>query len=163
MPRPIKCRRVQGYPTADYFKPRGIPLSLLKETRLSIDGLESIRLADLKGLEQQAAAKIMGISRATFGRIVKQARKITADAIVNGKALKIEGGEVKMASQRKFTCAQCAHSWQLPYGTGRPQECPECQSRNIHRVESERGYALCGGARRGPCRQGRLLASKNKE
>jgi len=92
MPRPFKCRRVFGTPGADYFKPRGIPLSDLQEIGLTIDEFEAIRLADLEGLYQEEAAKKMNISRQTFGNIVAAARKKIADALVNGKALKIAGG-----------------------------------------------------------------------
>ena len=93
MPRPFKCRRVCGTPGADYFKPRGIPLSALQEIGLTIDEFEAIRLADLEELYQDDAANKMAISRQTFGNIVAAAHKKIADAIVNGKALKIEGGK----------------------------------------------------------------------
>ena len=93
MPRPFKCRRVCGTPGTDYFKPRGIPLSDLQEIGLTLDEFEAIRLADLEGLYQEDAAKKMDISRQTFGNIIASAHKKVADAIVNGKALKIEGGK----------------------------------------------------------------------
>ena len=154
MTRPIKCRRVSCEPKADYFKPRGIPLTMLEEAKLGVDELESIRLADLEGLEQEKAAARMKISRPTFGRIVERARKIVADAIVNGKALKIEGGDFVMAQKRKFLCADCGHTLEVPYGTGRPADCPKCQSKNIHRADEGRGSGLCGGGKRGPCGKG---------
>ncbi|MBU0951835.1 MAG: DUF134 domain-containing protein [Elusimicrobia bacterium] len=100
MSRPCKCRRVCGNPQADYFKPRGIPLSVLDEIVLTIDEFEAIRLADLEGLYQEEAAKKMRISRQTFGNIIMLAHKKIADAIVNAKALRIEGGAVKM--MRKY-------------------------------------------------------------
>ncbi|MFA5159469.1 MAG: DUF134 domain-containing protein [Candidatus Omnitrophota bacterium] len=93
MPRPFKCRRVCGTPGADYFKPRGIPLSDLQEIDLTLDEFEAIRLADLEGLYQEDAAKKMAISRQTFGNIIASAHKKVADAIVNGKALKIAGSK----------------------------------------------------------------------
>ena len=92
MPRPFKCRRVCGTPGTDYFKPRGIPLSNLQEIGLTLDEFEAIRLADLEGLYQEDAAKKMNISRHTFGNTIAAAHKKIADAIVNGKALKIAGG-----------------------------------------------------------------------
>lgn len=95
MPRPCKCRRVRCRPGAVYFKPRAIPLSMLEEVVLTIDELESMRLADLEGLYQEAAAGKMMISRQTFGNIIARAHKKVADALVNSKALKIEGGAVK--------------------------------------------------------------------
>jgi uncharacterized protein len=89
MPRPFKCRRVCGTPGADYFKPRGIPLSDLQEIGLTLEEFEAIRLADLKGLYQEDAAREMTISRQTFGNTIASAHKKIADAIINGKALKI--------------------------------------------------------------------------
>ena len=95
MPRPFKCRRVCGNPTADYFKPRGIPISELKEINLTIDEFEAIRLADLGELYQEDAAKKMNISRQTFGNIVNSAHKKIADVLLHAKALKIDGGVVE--------------------------------------------------------------------
>jgi len=155
MVRPRKCRRVCCEPQANYFKPRGIPLTMLDEVKLTIDEFEAIRLADVEGMEQEEASRRMKISRPTFGRIITKARRVIADAIVNGKALKIEGGNIVMAPKRKFRCSDCEHSWELAYGTGRPSNCPQCQSKNIHRAEEDRGYARCGGAGRGPCGKGR--------
>jgi predicted DNA-binding protein (UPF0251 family) len=89
MPRPKKQRRICCNPTACYFKPRGIPVYELEEVLLDNDELESLRLADLMNYSQENAAKEMNISRATFGRIVENARKKVADAILNGKAVRI--------------------------------------------------------------------------
>lgn len=76
------------------MKPAGIPTKVLEEVVLGFDEAEALRLADLEGLYQEAAARSMGVSRQTFGRIVEVARYKTADAILNGKALRIEGGEI---------------------------------------------------------------------
>ncbi len=89
MPRPKKHRRICCSPTAFYFKPMGIPVYELEEVILNNDELESLRLADLMKYSQENAAKEMKISRATFGRIVENARKKVADAILNGKAVRI--------------------------------------------------------------------------
>ena len=77
-----------------YFKPAGVPLGMLQYVGLSLDELEALRLADLKALHQKPAAEQMGVSRATFGRIVDSARQKVADVLVNGKALRIGGGPV---------------------------------------------------------------------
>lgn len=89
-------RRIGCLPSVDYFKPRGAPLSSLQEVVLTLDEFEAIRLADLEGLYQDAAAKEMGISRQTFGRILEEAHRKVADAIINAKALRVEGGEVEL-------------------------------------------------------------------
>lgn len=90
MARPKKSRLVCCDPAAYYFKPRGIPISRLEEVSLSIDELESLRLADEEGLYHDQAALRMKISRATFGRILRQARRKVASSIIQGKALRIE-------------------------------------------------------------------------
>jgi len=96
MPRPLICRRIAGCARAEFFKPAGIPLSSLEEVRLGHDELEALRLADLEGLYQAEAAEKMGISRQTFGNIIESARRKIADALVNGRALRIQGGSYQM-------------------------------------------------------------------
>jgi predicted DNA-binding protein (UPF0251 family) len=134
MSRPFKCRHIGCEPGTTYFKPRGIPLSVLREVVLTVDEFEAVRLADLEKLYQEEAAKKMKISRQTFGNIISAARGKIADAIINGKAIKIEGGVYTRTGMRKFRCEDCSHEWELGYGTGRPQECPECRNNNIHRA-----------------------------
>ena len=95
MPRPCRCRRVRCKPDTNYFKPRGIPLDTLEEVNLTLDELEAIRLADLGELYQEDAAKKMNVSRQTFGNIINSAHKKIADALLNAKALKIEGGNIE--------------------------------------------------------------------
>jgi predicted DNA-binding protein (UPF0251 family) len=141
MGRPKNCRKVQFMPGSKYFKPRGIPLSGLEEIVLTVDECEAIRLADLEGMYQEQAAGKMAISRQTFGRIIESAHKKVAEALVKGKALKIDGGEIEMAETRRFNCSDCQHSWELPYGTGRPLGCPSCKSSKIQRAMEDRGYA----------------------
>jgi uncharacterized protein len=101
MSRPCKCRMVGSSPQSEYFKPKGIPSSALDEVVLKIDEYEAIRLADLKEQYQEQAARKMGISRQTFGNIIMSAHKKIADAIINAKALKIEGGVVKLSLRRR--------------------------------------------------------------
>lgn len=90
MSRPKKERCIRCQPNALYFKPRGIPLIQLEEVGLSLDELEAIRLADYEGLYHEQAAEKMKISRPTFGRILGEARRKLAEALVEGKALRIE-------------------------------------------------------------------------
>ena len=96
MPRPRHCRRVWQLPQANYYKPRGIPLSVLEEVTLTVDEFEAIRLTDLEGLYQADAAEKMNISRQTLGRILESAHKKIADALVHGKALLIKGGPIEI-------------------------------------------------------------------
>ena len=97
MPRPRNCRRVGCLPQSNFYKPRGIPLSVLQHINLTVDELEAIRLADLQGLYQEQAARKMNISRQTFGRVIESAHRKIADALVNGKALSIEGGSIELS------------------------------------------------------------------
>ncbi len=92
MPRPRRCRRIGCIPNITYFKPAGVRMKHLDEVILNVDEYEAVRLKDLEGLEQEAAAKKMNISQPTFHRLVLTARKKIAEAIVKGKAIKIEGG-----------------------------------------------------------------------
>lgn len=103
VPRPVKCRRIIGEPVTNIFKPVGIPRRELEEIILTLDELETLRLADLEGCYQEEAARRMGISRQTFGNIVAAARRKVADALVNGKALRIGGGFVDTCPQRGGT------------------------------------------------------------
>lgn len=95
MTRPFKCRKVTAEPRAYYFKPRAVPLCELEETTLGLDEFQALKYAELDGKDQRTAAAAMKISRQTFGTILASARRKLADAVVNGKALKIEGGPVE--------------------------------------------------------------------
>jgi len=160
---------ISQQPDVVYFKPRGIPLRELDEETLPLDGLEALRLCDLQGLYHEEAAEHMGISRATFGRIIEEARRIVADALVNGKALRIQGGKIQMTEKRKFQCADCSHEWELPFGTQRPSACPQCGSANFHRLNPGPGRGACarrgrygrgGPNQNGPQGRGRMQAGK---
>lgn len=97
MTRPRKCRRIAGPPRVTYFKPQGIPLMDLDEVYLPFEGHEALRLADMEGMTQEEAARNMGISRHTFGRILTCARKVVAEAVIKGLALRIQGGDYMVA------------------------------------------------------------------
>lgn len=146
MPRPHKCRRIACRAEASVFKPSGVPGRQLDEVELGLDQLEALRLADLEGLYHDEAAKDMGVSRATFGRVLEDARHKVADALVNGKMLVIKGGVVTMTSKRVFECRDCGHRFEVAYGTGRPAECPSCQGGNFCRAADDCG---AGGDSRG--------------
>ncbi|MDD4251289.1 MAG: DUF134 domain-containing protein [Candidatus ainarchaeum sp.] len=90
MARPRIPRRIDFNPESTYFKPAGIPLRSLEEIIISFEEAEAIKLKDVIGLEQNDAAKKMGVSQPTFYRILLIARKKIADAIINGKAIRIE-------------------------------------------------------------------------
>ncbi len=114
MPRPKCCRTVGSMPASEYFKPRGIPLIDLDEIVLTVDEFEAVNLADYEQLYQEDAAKQMHISRQTFGRIVDAAHNKIADALIHGKALKIEGGSYVLQKNHcpkhgKRSCCKSNH------------------------------------------------------
>ncbi|MDP1831081.1 MAG: DUF134 domain-containing protein [Geothrix sp.] len=92
MPRRPCSKRVESLPGVRYFKPRAIPLSRLKEVTLTVEELEALRLADVEGLYHRDAAICMAISRPTFSRLLGAAHAKVALALVQGHALRIEGG-----------------------------------------------------------------------
>ena len=146
MSRPIKCRRVSEMPLATYFKPAGIPLRLLEEVTLAVEEAEAIRLKDLLGLEQQEAAEKMAISRPTFHRILRSAHHKVATALVNGQALRIEGGNFAMPSQL-FRCEPHGHEWLVPFEAAVREgfiACPTCKSTQVLPIPP-RGPGFGGG------------------
>jgi predicted DNA-binding protein (UPF0251 family) len=138
MVRPQKDRMVAFNPEISYFKPRGIPMIDLDEVCLTVDQREAIRLSDLLGMSHEVAGRRMGVSRATFGRIIQRARNAVADALINGKAINVEGGSYKIVNHtRVFYCSSCTHEWEEPFGTGRPTCCPACKENNFYRGKKE--------------------------
>lgn len=95
-PRPMRMRRIWHQPDVVYFKPVGIPLRHLEEVVLTMPEVEALRLCDAEKCDQKKCAKKMDVSQPTFSRILDSARKKLADAIVKGKAIKVEGGNYKM-------------------------------------------------------------------
>lgn len=104
MPRPPSTKRILKNLEERFFKPRGIPLARLEQVRLTLDGLEAIRLADQQGLYHEEAAQRMGVSRATYARVLTAARRAVADALVNGKAVEISGGSVDRRTRSRWPC-----------------------------------------------------------
>jgi len=149
-PRQRKFRLVGYHPGFRRFQPVGDFISA-EAINLTIEELEAIRLKDLENLDQEEAAQQMGVSRSTFQRILYSARSKIAEALVEGKELEVKGGNYQMA-MREFTCDDCGHTWQVPFGTGtsgREMTCPNCGSHNIHRIDHGRhghGTGLRGQA-----------------
>lgn len=96
MPRPAKYRMVEREPVHTVFKPAAVPMHQLEEVVITVEGMEAIRLKDLLGLEQEECAECMHVSRATFQRLLTTARESIARALIEGKALRIEGGKYRL-------------------------------------------------------------------
>jgi predicted DNA-binding protein (UPF0251 family) len=89
MVRPRKWRFLSPFIKGHYFKPRGVPHSVLKIADLKGDEVEAMRLCDREECEQEAAGKKMGISRPTVQRLLYSGRKKVVEALVEGKAIQI--------------------------------------------------------------------------
>lgn len=136
MPRPVKYRCVESIPLITCFQPIGVPPGSLQEVILSIEEAEAIRLKDLEGLDQEEGAQRMHVSRATFRRILDSARRKMAEALIQGKAIRMEGGNFEMAISR-FRCAENGHEWEIPFGVRIAEKaCPTCWSTNIRRIDT---------------------------
>jgi predicted DNA-binding protein (UPF0251 family) len=142
-------RRVDFVPQVIYFKPAGIPLAHLQEVRLLVEEAEAVRLKDLQGLEQDECAQRMNISRPTFHRVLGAARRKLADALLNGKAIRIEGGNYEMA-KRRFRCDN-GHEWEVPFEVminTPPHACPTCSTADIMALWPwKRGWSRAGRGR----------------
>jgi predicted DNA-binding protein (UPF0251 family) len=134
-------------PDITFFKPAGTPMRELEEVQLTMEEAEAIRLKDLEGLEQEPAAEKMNVSRPTFQRVLASARQKVADALLNGKGIRITGGNFEMAFSR-YRCRR-GHQWETPAGPSREEGeelCPTCHtpgtpfaSRQTSRGQGRRG------------------------
>ncbi|MFZ5951414.1 MAG: DUF134 domain-containing protein [Candidatus Rifleibacteriota bacterium] len=130
MVRPRLQRKVSGEFNATYFKPAGIPVRELQTINLTVDELEAVRLTDLEELYQADAAEKMNVSRQTLGNILKSAHKKIAEALIQGKAIRIEGGVIEYV-RNKFYCPECEKTFS---GGETAENCPECKSSKIESV-----------------------------
>jgi predicted DNA-binding protein (UPF0251 family) len=122
LPRRPCCKRVEEMPGVNYFKPRAVPMSVLEEVTLSVEELEALRLAHMEGLYQEGAAERMQVSRATFGRVLDAAHRKVTKALVEGCALRIEGGSFRLIGPER--CQRCPVKAAL--AAGEPSPCEEC-------------------------------------
>jgi len=87
-------------PKVVQFSPRGRP-GRPEEVELSVDQFEAFKLADLQGFSQAQGAVAMHVSRATFGRLLREARKKAADGLVNGKIIKISLKDIQVGVRKR--------------------------------------------------------------
>lgn len=104
MPRPIKWRKVCSMPERNSFGPLNVSVNKENIINMTIDEYETIRLIDLESFTQEECAVQMNIARTTVQRIYNDARKKLADSLVNGKVLRIEGGEYKLCDSLEKSC-----------------------------------------------------------
>lgn len=144
MARPCCKRTIAGEPEAVLFKPAGVPAGQLEVRVVSLDEVEALRLADMEGLYHETAAARMGVSRATFGRIVAEARRKVAEALIAGHALRLHGGNVVIEEGDESMRNESVH------------EGGACQRRRRHLACEGNGEKTHAGGRRrrahqGPC------------
>ena len=135
---------------AVYFKPAGVPACTLEQVTLTLDEVEALRLADLQGLYQEPAAEQMKISRPTFTRIIEVARRKVAEALIHGKALRLEGGAVVIKGENIMPNQD---------GTG-PNQQTQGKGRGPCGCGQRRGLR---GQGRGRCRQNQPAAGVTTE
>lgn len=130
MPRRKRHRFVHREPPISVYKPAGIPIKELEEILLAVDEFEAVRLADFEGLSQREACEIMKISQPTFHRVLASARKKIAHSIVQGHALRIEGGRYVLSDgSGGLQCTECGYRLDLKKDD--QQSCPECGSSKL--------------------------------
>lgn len=144
MVRPRKFKHINYQPDVTYFKPRGVPLNQLEQVEITFDELETLRLSNIEKLSQSEAAEKMKIHQSTFQRTLTRAREKLTDSLVNGKAIKIHGGEYNMPG-RDGTGPE-GKGPQTGRGLG---PCKEDEEGNIVKPDTPMGKGLGRGFRCG--------------
>lgn len=147
MARKRCCGLVMQEPVYRRFVPEGEACTGI--TALLVEELEALRLKDLEDMDQVTCALAMGVSRATFQRILQSARKKLANSLLNGQAIIIKGGSY-MIKNRKFECSDCGHIWEVePCSEGGKHgyeiACPQCQGMKKVKLAEDGTRHTCGG------------------
>ncbi len=127
MPRPKQERKIDSPPLMQGFKPFGIPRNALESVILQYDEYEAIRLLDYDGLNQEQASERMNVSRPTLTRIYENARRTIAKALIEGKMIIIEGGNVQF-NKMWFRCRKCH---KLIDGMENHVKCSDCKNFSV--------------------------------
>jgi len=135
MARPTKWRKIEHLSAIPYFIPSETIAAEVEENILKLEELEAIRLKDLEGLEQGECAERMEVSRPTFQRILLSAREKVADSLINGKMIRIEGGNFTR-NICLIKCSECGKEWKESFENLEAIKCgkytcPDCGSSNV--------------------------------
>lgn len=146
MARKRCCGLVEEVPYTKRFVPDNQRNTVV--TEICIEEVEALRLKDIEGLDQQVCAAAMGVSRATFQRILQRARLKVASALVYGQTILIKGGSYMMKN-RVFECLACHHSWDVePCEKGGKHgyeiQCPKCGSLDKMKISDDVDKHPCG-------------------
>jgi uncharacterized protein len=140
MTRPRKTKIVHGAPipaNRAIFKPAGIPLSVLPINNITFEEFEAMRLVDAESKSQFVAATMMDVSQPSISRLLTTGRQKIMDALVLGKAIRIGGGDFRLAF-RGFGCLGCDNKWEIPENNAlAPDKCPKCESNDIYSLKKE--------------------------
>ncbi|WP_342304585.1 DUF134 domain-containing protein [Methanolobus sp. ZRKC5] len=96
MVRPRKRRMVNFEHDIRHFKPSDSRIESMDEINITIDELESLRLSYLEKMKQDDAAQKMEVHQSTFQRTLRRTLEKISDALVNGKSIRVEGGNYTM-------------------------------------------------------------------
>ena len=146
MSRPRKPRFVRTEPATSTLVPGDAAGEDQEPIMLGWDECEALRLVDYEGLFQEATAEVLGVSRQTVGRIVTSARRKLTSALVEGRALRIEGGDAEMMTH--YYCVDCGNQWLVFEGAAPSRHCPACGGTNVAVAPAAMG-PMRGGHRRG--------------
>ncbi len=122
-------RRIESPPRFSNYKPSGVPRIELQQTSITLDEYEAFRLADYEGHDHLEASVQMKISRPTFSRLIEKARGKIAHAIIDGRELIIEGGNIDF-SRGIHRCRDCGEE-QVHAVNETIDDCPECGSEDV--------------------------------
>jgi predicted DNA-binding protein (UPF0251 family)/DNA-directed RNA polymerase subunit RPC12/RpoP len=141
MGRPHRIRYVEGIPNFTYFQPRDESFQKGFEVVLTIAEFEALRLKHHEGKTQVECAELMHVSQPTFSRILDLAHKKITEALIHGKAIRIEGGSIGL---KKFFigygCVTCLNEWKDPKASEENKKsvkCPKCKSERIYILKRE--------------------------
>ncbi|MDR3593146.1 MAG: DUF134 domain-containing protein [Negativicutes bacterium] len=141
------CGMIEQVPCCRRFLP--VDQDNPATVKILFEEIEALRLKDIVGLEQVECAAAMGVSRATFQRILRSARSKAATALVEGHQIILEGGNYHMKN-RVFECSDCGKRWEEPPCTaggkhGYEIACPQCGGMKKSKIDEGGGKTACGG------------------
>ncbi len=118
-------------PRVTMFYPVGMR-NPVQEELISIDEIEALRLKDIEGLDQDSCAREMEVAQSTFQRILTSARTKLSRAVLEGKAIRIEGGDYKLVPYT-VECGTCGYGWTTDADPGDDHNCPRCGGKGRRR------------------------------
>lgn len=131
MPRIKILRTLDDLPIIKGFRPIWMKANLRQAVVMNLEEYEALRLIDYENHIHEQAAGTMNISRPTFTRIYESARKKLAKALVEGRSLLIEGGDVAIQAAHWY-CESCLHKFST-VNTIKAEDlvCPQCNSQTL--------------------------------